>query len=151
MSSLFYDVFRRLEDEEKLNCLNEVDMFCLHLVFQPRINAALDAFRESWNNHSVSTMRCFTPNQLFIQGALERNRSIQYPLPSQQHGVSPLTQSIGAVDVPRATFHACGALISILGNIDIVQRSDDLGYSMYCTIIHTVGCHLRTCDSCHDD
>ena len=61
------------------------------------------------------------PNQLFIQGALERNRSIQYPLPSQQHGVSPLPQSLGAVDVPRATFHACGALISILGNIDVKQ------------------------------
>ena len=38
VSSLFYDVFRMLEDEDKLNCLNEIDMFCLHFVFQPRIN-----------------------------------------------------------------------------------------------------------------
>ena len=52
-------------------------MFCV-------INAALDAFRDSWNNHSVSTMHCFTANQLFIQGAFERNRYIQYPLPSQR-------------------------------------------------------------------
>ena len=51
VSSLFYDVFRML-DEDKLNCLNEIDMFCLHFVFQPRINSALNAFMESWNNHS---------------------------------------------------------------------------------------------------
>ena len=54
VTSLFYDVFRMLEDDDKLNTLNEVDMYCLHFVFQPRINAALKSFMESWNNHSLS-------------------------------------------------------------------------------------------------
>ncbi len=33
---LFREVFFKLEDDELLNPLNEVDMFCLHLIFLPR-------------------------------------------------------------------------------------------------------------------
>ena len=60
---LFYDTFRHLEEEGKLNTLNEVDMFCLHYVFLPRINEALNSFVDSWNNHPISTERNLTPNQ----------------------------------------------------------------------------------------
>ena len=44
VSVLFGDLFRRMEEEGILGCLNELDMFCLHTVFLPRINAALDSF-----------------------------------------------------------------------------------------------------------
>ena len=33
VGSLFYDTFRALEDYDKLDPLNEVDMFCLHYVY----------------------------------------------------------------------------------------------------------------------
>ena len=68
---LFHNTFCELEDNGYLDCLNEVDLFCQHLVYLPRINYALQSFLESWRNHSISTARNYTPNQLFIQGAIE--------------------------------------------------------------------------------
>ena len=38
---LFTDTFRALEADGHLDCLNEVDLYCLHFVFLPRINSAL--------------------------------------------------------------------------------------------------------------
>ena len=70
-----YSTFKQLEEEE-LDPLNEIDLYCLHRVFLPCINAALDAFVESWNNHPISGEKKFSPNQLFIHGALQQNSSI---------------------------------------------------------------------------
>ena len=50
--------FKRLEEEEKLNPLNEIDIYCLNRVFLPRINAA---FTESWNNHPISGVKQIFP------------------------------------------------------------------------------------------
>ena len=63
VSSVYGDLFRIMEDDEKLNCLNEVDLFCLHTVFLPRINDHLDSFVECWNNHALSTSNNLTLNQ----------------------------------------------------------------------------------------
>ena len=68
VGTVFYSTFKQLE--EKLDPLNEIDLYCLHRVFLPHINAALDAFVESWNNHPISGERNFSPNQLFVRGAL---------------------------------------------------------------------------------
>ena len=43
----FYDTFRTLEDEGKLDPLNEVDIFCLHYIYLSRINHALTEFEQS--------------------------------------------------------------------------------------------------------
>lgn len=47
VGSLYYNTFKKLEDDGKLNPLNEVDMYCLHHAFLPRINASLKSFVES--------------------------------------------------------------------------------------------------------
>ena len=70
---VFRDTFCKLEDDGYLDPLNEVDLFCLHFVFLPRINVALQLFTESWNNHSISTANGMTPNLLFIHRALQQN------------------------------------------------------------------------------
>ena len=59
---MFHSAFRMLEDEDKLKCLNET-FFVFILCFN---QAALNAFMESWNNHSFSTVGNLTPNQIFI-------------------------------------------------------------------------------------
>ena len=64
VGSLYYDTFKNLEDNGKLNPLNEVDMYCLHHAFLPRINASLKSFVESWNNYPVSTECNRTLNRL---------------------------------------------------------------------------------------
>ena len=152
VTSLFYDVFRMLENDDKLNTLNEVDMYCLHFVFQPRINAALKSFMESWNNHSVSTEGNRTPNQIFIQGALERNRFPHFPVTQQQSGtVSLLPRSSNPVEVPRSRFHACDHLEYTLSDVDPLQQCSEFGRSVYCHVSNLVGRHLLNCDFCYED
>ena len=73
VASLFYNTFYSLEGENKLDPNNEIDLYCLHYVYLPRINLALQSFIESWNNHPVSTEGNLTPNQLFVMGALHDN------------------------------------------------------------------------------
>lgn len=81
---LFADMFRTLEEEERLDPLNEIDIYCLHYVYIPRINFALKEFTESWNNHSLSSAHNLTPNQLFIQGAIEQRVIPQQPRQTNQ-------------------------------------------------------------------
>ena len=38
---LYADLFREMEVDGRLSCLNEVDLFCLHSVFLPRISIEL--------------------------------------------------------------------------------------------------------------
>lgn len=59
----------------KLNPLCDVDLFCLHFVFIPRINNALSLFQTGWNNHAITTEHCKTPLQLFTSGTLARGPS----------------------------------------------------------------------------
>lgn len=66
VSSSFVKVFTELEDAGALNPDNETDMFCLHYVFIPRINALLEFFQSSWNHHSLSSENNLSPLQLFM-------------------------------------------------------------------------------------
>ena len=71
VSSTFREIFQQLlECMEELDPLNNVDIFCLHWVYLPRINLCLQQFIESWNNHSLSSDHKQIPNQLFVQGIL---------------------------------------------------------------------------------
>ena len=124
---LFYDTFRHLEEEGKLNTLNEVDMFCLHYVFLPRINEALNSFVDSWNNHPISTERNLTPNQLFVEGALQQNTS----LPTPQTGVNDLPASNSDVEVPRSSFTPCTTLKNYMDQVDVTRSSNTFGIDIY--------------------
>ena len=72
VSSVFFDIFSNLESRGQLDPLNEVDLFCLHWVYVPRVNHCLQQFTQSWNNHPLSTERNRTPNQLFVEGILSQ-------------------------------------------------------------------------------
>ena len=66
-SKMFIDTFNSLEAEGALDPLNEVDMFCLHFVYIPRVNKCLADFQGSWNCHSLSTEGNMSPSQLFVE------------------------------------------------------------------------------------
>ena len=63
---VYGNLFREMEDDRILDHLNEVDIYCLHYVFLPKINDGLKSFLEGWNNFSVSTENHQTPSQMFI-------------------------------------------------------------------------------------
>ncbi|XP_061188508.1 uncharacterized protein LOC133196665 [Saccostrea echinata] len=50
----FYNLFRSLEDMDLLDPTNEIDLFCLHYTFLPKINFLLQNFVKMWNNHKIS-------------------------------------------------------------------------------------------------
>ena len=148
VSVMFADTFRMLEDEGNLNSLNEVDVFCLHYVYKPRINSTLQSFVESWNNHSMSSEGSHTPTQLYIQGFMESNA-----LPVQPS--SPLSgdlQQLSAgdhVQIPRISFEPCALLLLLLSAIDPLQPSNHFGRDIYLRVIQIVGNHLQSgCTAC---
>lgn len=71
---IYYSVFYFLEESGYLDLSNEVNMFCLHYVFIPRINQHLANFASGWDNHPIRTTRNRTPNQLWIRGLMALSR-----------------------------------------------------------------------------
>lgn len=69
-TSLFYHLFYHMEDSQLLNCEDPIQLWCLHFVYIPYINHALDAFVSAWAHHSMSSERGLTPFQLWTQGML---------------------------------------------------------------------------------
>lgn len=67
---LFYRLFYYLEEQGLLVPTNDVHIYALHYVYIPRVNRALTAFKEGWNNHGIRTEHGHSPNQLYIAGAL---------------------------------------------------------------------------------
>lgn len=65
---LFYNLFYFMETTGDLDIYNEMHLFCLHYIFLPRINLALQKFQHAWNNHPMSTTRNLSPNQVWLQG-----------------------------------------------------------------------------------
>ena len=129
-----------------MKCLNEVELFFLHMVFLPWINSALDSFLESWNNHPVSTEHNRTLNQLFV--ALRQNMIPTPHIPTHAVGNIPIPTSSEAVEVPRSAFLPCDRLLHELERHDMLHASDDFGYSVYKHVCRIVGSHLRHCNDC---
>ena len=142
----YADLFREMETDGRLSSLNEVDLFCLHTVFLPRIN--LKSFIECWNNHPLTTCNNLTPNQMFVQGALLNNMVPTPPIPNDTTSRIPVPISHDAVSIPRSTFDPCEDLQQDLHQIDILKDVNDFGYSLYREVCNVVGHHLLQCNSC---
>lgn len=66
--SYFYFLFYAMEGEGVLRVDEEVDLYALHFVFMPKLQAQLDMFRQGWCHHRLRTERNRTPHQLWILG-----------------------------------------------------------------------------------
>ena len=134
-----------LERENKLDPLNEVDLYCLHYIFLPRISKALHEFQESWNYHTLSTEGNKSPYHLFFEGMQHEantNNSLGQADPSID--VSELTHN--HVAVPRIKFTPCSLLERRLQNINPLQPCSDKGVHLYTRAIEI---HLGAqCNQC---
>lgn len=149
--SVFHETFQKMERDEILDCLNDVDIFCLHHIFLPRISGALKDFTESWNNHPISTEHNLTPNQLYVQGFMQQRSTPLLPLTTTSNrptGRLPF-QPGDAMCVPRSTFSPCRILQRELSTIDPMATTFDFGYSLYVQAIQVVGQHIQNgCTTC---
>ncbi len=64
-SSSYKDLFKFMETNELLDAHSDIDLFALHYVFLPRINALLLEFKNQWNHHQLRTMRYMSPIALW--------------------------------------------------------------------------------------
>ena len=149
VAKIFSDLFTELEIAETLDPLNDVDLYCLHYIFLPRINQSLIEFKDSWNNHALSTAGNLTPSQLFFEGATYL--PVNIPDATQ---LSAVTADVSAmsrdrVAVPRIAFQPCSGLMAQLATLNPHLRCQDNGRRMYTQCIHLVGEHLRLgCNDC---
>ena len=72
VTQYFKELFTEMEEYGCLDTSNDVDIFCLHYVFQPRINRGLNEFKTRWNLHKYSSENNKTPSQLYTSGMLRR-------------------------------------------------------------------------------
>ena len=83
-------------------------------------------------NYGITTqyqVRNFAPNQLFIQGALQQNNTIDCPYDSSNTTVVP--GSNGAVSLPRMTFKLCCQLEQQPRLVDPLVPSSNCGCEIY--------------------
>ena len=66
--SLFYDLFMHMEFEGALDPVCDVHLYCLHFVFIPRINNALQQWMRAWNMHGMRSEHGHSPMQLWMTG-----------------------------------------------------------------------------------
>ena len=66
----FYTAFNFMENEGLLDLCNDTDVFCLHHVFLPWLNRALEEFCLGWNHHGLSTEGNRSPYQIWIAGVV---------------------------------------------------------------------------------
>ena len=70
VTKLFYRLFNYLEQHDLLDPFNVQQVYANHIIFVPRINKALNEFRNAWNHHRIRTAHKKSPHQLFTAGVL---------------------------------------------------------------------------------
>ena len=100
--SVYHQLFYYFEERGKLDPLSERDLYCLHLVYLNKINTALKAFQEGWNNHAITTGHSMTPVQLFTSGVLLSEHGIA-TIDHSQRNSSELEEELDVpgVSIPR--------------------------------------------------
>ena len=160
----FRCLFYQLEHDGSLNPLNETDMFCLHYVFESRINRAINEFAVAWNNHKLSTEGNRSPNQLFMTGMLALSSFHgstpmlpSTPVAAQQgvvnnsarHSTISLPGALSHVCVPRSRFEPCTLLQQELQNhINPLGESHSHGKDIYLNAMSIVCTHLQNHATC---
>ena len=64
-SAVYKNLFQFLEGYGLLNSLDELELFALHFVYLPRINASLQEFLSQWNHHGLRTVHHQSPLALW--------------------------------------------------------------------------------------
>ena len=65
---LYHSLFTHLESVHMLDADNDFHLFCLHMVFIPRINKHLKSWQEAWVKHPIRTAHNLSPEQLWTIG-----------------------------------------------------------------------------------
>ncbi|KAK0153675.1 hypothetical protein N1851_004538 [Merluccius polli] len=146
VSRHFISIFSFMESVGILDSLNELNLFCLHYIFMPRIERAAIEFINQWNHHGLSTQGGQTPLQLWHTGIINNiglgNTAVdaifannfygedeEGPLPELQTNNNVVTPDIN-VTINETTGHA------IQHNFDPLQNDGNYGIDLFCSLLH---------------
>ena len=147
---VFAETFRELEEDSKLDRLNDIDLFCIYL---PRINQTLNSFVHCWNNHRISTESGRTLMQLHVVGLLTESEAptdgVPSLIPSTLNPGMLLPEPNESIEVPESSFEPCDTLVGAMEAVNPLDDASSYGKELYVRTVDTVGTHLSVgCDNC---
>ncbi len=142
---LYYRLFYFLEQQGLLDALNEIHLFALHYIYVPRLNQALKVFQDGWNHHGIRTANHLSPQQLFVQGALQLHSSGLtaldfFEVVGEDYGDDPNdptpSTEVESVIVPEGNFNLeANELAQLQATVTPLQESDNYGIDLYLTVL----------------
>ena len=152
--SRFRNIFLFLENHGVLDVTNEVHLYCLHLVYMPLINKALQEFKDQWNSHPITTEENYSPRQLWVQGMIQHIQDDYTAVNAvasgevvdwdeygiEEDGPTPDIREGDLVSVPESTVVLSDDQVNTINNaINNVQQHDDQGIDSYIVALATIG------------
>lgn len=71
--STYHEMFYNMEAIGMLNVDSEMDLYVLHCVFLPLLNASLDNFAKAWNLHPIRTENNWSPKKMWLNSIIQAN------------------------------------------------------------------------------
>ena len=147
VTKLFYRLFYYLEQHDLLDPLDEQQLYALHYIFVPRINKALNEFKNAWNHHRIRTAHSKSPHQLFTAGllllqhsqltAMDFFQEVDATYGMDYEGPEPSDE--GTVIVPRLSFQLRPTdLQNLQHTIDPLLPSNNYGIDLYEQTVHFI-------------
>lgn len=142
---IYSTIFILLEEEFGLDITNNVYLFCLHLVYLPRINHTLKIFVEGWNNHSVRIENHLTPLQIYTKGMIEKGlRGYEdINIDPSEYGIDwdgpipePENETV-VVNGPRNILTDV-ELSYLLRSVNIYEEDDNSGIEIFIKVVNKV-------------
>ena len=137
--SKFQNIFLFLENHGVLDVTNEVH------VSMPRINKALQEFKDQWNTHPITTEENYSPRQLWMQGMIQHIQDDYTTVNAvasgevvdwdeygiEEDGPTPDIREGDLVSVPESTVVLSDDQVNTINNaITSVQQHDDQGVAL---------------------
>lgn len=136
VSRQYREIFQDLENGNFLSQLDEVDLFCLHLVYLPRVQRSLDAFVSLHNNHNVRTEGNKTPLDLWHYGVNQNLNLVEDIGDPEAYGIDyegpvPQIQTNNNVEVPEVVLDLPQSIQDELSSFNAFQDDNNFGIDLY--------------------
>ena len=145
--TVYYQLFYHLEGCGKLDSLSDVDIYCLHLVYLPKINQSLTAFVDGWNSHALISEHNLTPLQLFSAGSmLSRSQSQPHVLGDGMYDDGLATDMVSLrVEIPPIDISLSAEKHTQLSVVlQTATSSSNFSIDVYDTVRHFVYDNIET-------
>lgn len=146
VSYYFSDLFTFMENENILDSLCDLHLFCLHYIYLPRVQRAVREFRNQWNNHGLSTQGGQTPLQLWHRGIVRyvgsNNTAIGGVFQIEEHFVPgdeplPAVVSRNNVEVPENGVHVSNSTMQEIQRLfDPLMDDGNHGIDLFLSLLH---------------